>query len=139
MRDCNIKSQQIIPVKLVKIERRIYLHKNSFLDVDIFFFYSYNSFMTLKQTSDNQRIKIFNALADEKRINIIRILSQQDTRPRCSDIGRRLEISKSNGSYHLKILAEANLVHIDKEGVTKYVSLNKETFKQYLPGFLATL
>ncbi|WP_129728288.1 ArsR/SmtB family transcription factor [Ectobacillus funiculus] len=95
--------------------------------------------MTLEQLSDNQRIRIFNALADEKRINIIRILSQQDTRPRCSDIGRRLEISKSNGSYHLKILSEANLVLIEKEGVTKYVSLNKETFKQYLPGFLATL
>ncbi|WP_352523480.1 ArsR/SmtB family transcription factor [Heyndrickxia oleronia] len=109
------------------------------LSIDIFLFYFYNSFMTLEQLSDDQRVRIFNALADEKRINIIRILSQQDTRPRCSDIGRRLEISKSNGSYHLKILSEANLVHIEKEGVTKYVSLNKETFKQYLPGFLATL
>ncbi|RAS78265.1 ArsR/SmtB family transcription factor [Priestia endophytica] len=95
--------------------------------------------MTLEQTNDLQRIKIFNALADEKRINIIRILSQEENRPRCTDIGRNLGISKSNGSYHLKILSDAQLVTIEREGVTKYVSLNTETFKQYLPGFLATL
>jgi ArsR family transcriptional regulator, arsenate/arsenite/antimonite-responsive transcriptional repressor len=95
--------------------------------------------MTLEQINDLQRIKIFNALADEKRINIIRILSQEGNRPRCTDIGRSLGISKSNGSYHLKILSDAQLVTIEREGVTKYVSLNNETFKKYLPGFLATL
>ncbi|MCM3541030.1 ArsR/SmtB family transcription factor [Priestia endophytica] len=95
--------------------------------------------MTLEQINNLQRIKIFNALADEKRINIIRILSQEGNRPRCTDIGRSLGISKSNGSYHLKILSDAQLVTIEREGVTKYVSLNNETFKKYLPGFLATL
>jgi len=39
----------------------------------------------------------------------------------------------------LKILSDAQLVTIKREGVTKYVSLNTEMFKQYLPGFLATL
>ncbi|HDR4897328.1 TPA: winged helix-turn-helix transcriptional regulator [Bacillus cereus] len=95
--------------------------------------------MTLEQINDLQRVKIFNALADEKRINIIRILSQEENCPRCTDIGRRLGISKSNGSYHLKILSDAQLVTIKREGVTKYVSLNNEIFKEYLPGFLATL
>ncbi|MBH0330663.1 ArsR family transcriptional regulator [Brevibacillus brevis] len=95
--------------------------------------------MTLEQTNDLQRVKIFHALADEKRINIIRILSQEENCPRCTDIGRSLGISKSNGSYHLKILSDAQLVTIKQEGVTKYVSLNTEMFKQYLPGFLATL
>ncbi|MCM3118712.1 metalloregulator ArsR/SmtB family transcription factor [Neobacillus sp. MER 74] len=94
--------------------------------------------MTLEQ-NDTQRIKIFNALADEKRIAIIRLLYYGKNRPMCTDIGRSLGVSKSNGSYHLKILSEAELVKIDREGVIKYVSLNEETFTRYLPGFLATL
>ncbi|TCP27091.1 DNA-binding transcriptional ArsR family regulator [Scopulibacillus darangshiensis] len=95
--------------------------------------------MTLKQLDDQQRIKIFNALADEKRIRMIRLLFREYNRPMCSDIGRSLEISKSNGSYHLKILSDAQLVSIEREGVTKYVTLNKEMFDRYLPGFLTTL
>lgn len=95
--------------------------------------------MTLKETNDQQRMKVFNALADEKRIRMIRLLFHENNRLMCLDIGGRLEISKSNSSYHLKILSDAQLVSIEREGVTKYVSLNKETFDQYLPGFLATL
>ncbi|WP_090926682.1 MULTISPECIES: ArsR/SmtB family transcription factor [Salibacterium] len=95
--------------------------------------------MTLKETNDQQRMKVFNALADEKRIRMIRLLFHENNRLMCLDIGGRLEISKSNSSYHLKILSDAQLVSIEREGVTKYVSLNKETFDHYLPGFLATL
>ena len=95
--------------------------------------------MTLKQLNDQQRIKVFNALADEKRICMIRLLFRENNRPMCSDIGRSLGISKSNGSYHLKILSDAQLVSIEREGVTKYVTLNKEMFDRYLPGFLTTL
>ncbi|GGH83150.1 ArsR/SmtB family transcription factor [Pullulanibacillus pueri] len=95
--------------------------------------------MILKQSDDQQRIKVFNALADEKRICMIRLLFREKNRPMCSDIGRSLGISKSNGSYHLKILSDAQLVSIEREGVTKYVTLNKEMFDRYLPGFLTTL
>ncbi|MBF7020985.1 ArsR/SmtB family transcription factor [Staphylococcus kloosii] len=95
--------------------------------------------MTLKQLNDQKRIEIFHALADEKRINMIRILANEKGQHMCTDIGRSLNISKSNGSYHLKILSAAELVLIQREGVTKYVTLNQETFDNYLPGFLATL
>ncbi|ALC84368.1 MULTISPECIES: ArsR/SmtB family transcription factor [Bacillus] len=95
--------------------------------------------MTLKQLDDQQRIKVFNALADEKRIRMIRLLFHENSQHMCTDIGRSLGISKSNGSYHLKILSDAQLVLIEREGVTKYVTLNKEMFDRYLPGFLATL
>ncbi|MGV3465135.1 MAG: ArsR/SmtB family transcription factor [Heyndrickxia sp.] len=95
--------------------------------------------MVLKLLDDQQRIKIFNALADEKRIQMIRLLFHESNRPMCSEIGRSLGISKSNGSYHLKILSDAQLVLIEREGVTKYVTLNKKIFDNYLPGFLATL
>lgn len=95
--------------------------------------------MTLKQLTDQKRIEIFHALGDEKRINMIRILVHEKGKHMCTDIGRSLNISKSNGSYHLKILSAAGLVLIEREGVTKYVTLNKEMFDNYLPGFLATL
>lgn len=95
--------------------------------------------MTLKQLNDQTRIEIFHALSDEKRINMIRLLTHEQGQHMCTDIGRSLNISKSNGSYHLKILSAAGLVLIKREGVTKYVNLNQEIFDNYLPGFLATL
>ncbi len=99
----------------------------------------YHSFMTIKPLNDAERVRIFHALSDEKRIEIIRFLKQSDLPPICGEVGNSLGISKSNGSYHLKLLSESQLVTIKREGVNKYVSLNLETFETYLPGFIATL
>lgn len=70
---------------------------------------------------------------------MIRMLLHENNQPMCTDIRRYLGVSKSNGSYHLKILSDAQLVSIEREGVTKYVTLNREVFDDYLPGFLTTL
>ncbi|WP_229521613.1 ArsR/SmtB family transcription factor [Paenibacillus monticola] len=89
--------------------------------------------------NDAERVRIFQALSDEKRIEIIRFLKKTEQPPICGEVGKSLGISKSNGSYHLKLLSESRLVNIKKEGVQKYVSLNLEIFESYLPGFIATL
>lgn len=95
--------------------------------------------MTLKLLTDAERVRIFQALSDEKRLEIIRFIKKSELPPICGEVGNSLGISKSNGSYHLKLLSESRLVTIRKEGVHKYVSLNLETFESYLPGFIATL
>lgn len=91
----------------------------------------------LKQ--DQYRVKIFKALAEVKRIEIIRYLYHHQGAHSCGEIEVSLNMSKSNRSYHLKILQEAGLINVDRQGLFKLITLNEECFKTYLPGFLASL
>ena len=98
--------------------------------------------MTIEELSNNrdeQRIKIFKALADPIRLNIIRILYQKHDELNCGEIGTLLAISKSAASYHFRTLREAGLTTTRKFGQNKFVKLNQETFNDLLPGFLTSL
>ncbi|RNB80459.1 ArsR family transcriptional regulator [Brevibacillus nitrificans] len=96
--------------------------------------------MTIKLINeDEKRVKIFKALADVKRIEIVRYLYQGKKNSTCGDIGSANGLNKSNTSYHLKILQEADLVDVVREGQCKIITLREETFQQFLPGYLATL
>lgn len=98
--------------------------------------------MTIKQTEirkDEQRIKIFKALADEARLNIVRMLHAQRHEMNCGEIGEHLAINKSTVSYHFKTLREAGLTTTRKVGQNKFVTLNEDVIQALLPGFLDTL
>lgn len=84
-------------------------------------------------------MKIFKALADPTRLEIIRTLHGSAKEMNCGEVGHLCEASKSNTSYHFRTLREAGLINVRKEAQTKYMSINQETFQTYLPGFLATL
>ncbi|MBA1435191.1 ArsR/SmtB family transcription factor, partial [Bombilactobacillus bombi] len=73
---------------------------------------------------DQIRIKIFKALADPIRLDIIRYLKNVDHGVTCSEINQYLKIGKSAGSYHFKVLREAGLTITKKESREKYVKLN---------------
>ncbi|MFB5676143.1 ArsR/SmtB family transcription factor [Paenibacillus terreus] len=94
---------------------------------------------TQKITSDELRVKIFKALADETRLEIIRALYVGKKEMNCGEIGNIRDTSKSNTSYHLRTLKEAKLINVRKDAQAKYTSLDLETFQTYLPGFLDTL
>jgi ArsR family transcriptional regulator, lead/cadmium/zinc/bismuth-responsive transcriptional repressor len=89
--------------------------------------------------SDEQRIKIFKALADQTRIEIIRTLYQNQKEMNCGEVGEQCQASKSNASYHFRTLREAGLIKVQKSSQMKLITLDLETFEQYLPGFLNTL
>lgn len=97
--------------------------------------------MTIKSTNkdDEVRVKIFKALADPIRLQIIRILYQKQDELSCSEIGDLLNMSKSAASYHFKTLREAGLTITRKAGQNKFVRLNEGTFRTILPTFLETL
>ncbi|MBW5470896.1 metalloregulator ArsR/SmtB family transcription factor [Brevibacillus formosus] len=86
-----------------------------------------------------KRIKIFKALADETRLAILKALYHSSNELSCTEVGYTCDTSKSNASYHFKTLREAGLIKVRKEGQTRYMRINKETFDQILPGFLDTL
>lgn len=84
--------------------------------------------------ADQERAKIFKALSEVKRIEIIRYLYQSKTVHSCGDIETSLNMSKSNRSYHLKILQEVNLINMERQGQFRLISVNEQLFCEYLPG-----
>lgn len=88
---------------------------------------------------DERRVKIFKALSDPTRLQIIKLLNCDVSEMNCGDIGLHFSLSKPNSSYHLTTLFDAGLLHSRKDGQTKFVTLNREVFERYLPGFLHTL
>ncbi|MCO4520281.1 Transcriptional regulator, ArsR family [Streptococcus infantarius subsp. infantarius] len=91
--------------------------------------------MTIEQYSnynDEDLIKIFKALADPVRLNILRILSKRESELGCGEVGELLDMSKSAVSYHFKTLREAGLTITRKAGQNKFVRLNHETLEKYL-------
>lgn len=96
--------------------------------------------MTIKQFNpDEKRVKIFKALAEVKRIEILRYLYHDNKKHTCGEIEQSLGMNKSNRSYHLKILLEADLIHVARHGQFKFITIKEDTFSEFLPGFLATL
>ncbi|SFR64621.1 DNA-binding transcriptional regulator, ArsR family [Streptococcus equinus] len=90
--------------------------------------------MTIEQYTnynDEDLIKIFKALADPVRLNILRILSKRESELGCGEIGELLDMSKSAVSYHFKTLREAGLTITRKAGQNKFVRLNHETLEKY--------
>ncbi|ERM20435.1 ArsR family transcriptional regulator [Brevibacillus laterosporus PE36] len=100
----------------------------------LYYFSMYNNLV-----KDKQRIKILKALADETRLQIIRVLFQKEQEAKCGEVGELCHMSKSNASYHFRTLREAGLIHMRNEGQSKFLRINQETFEKYLPTFLETL
>lgn len=97
--------------------------------------------MTIKQLTvdDDKRALAFKALSEKKRIEIARYLQQQPDRNSCGEIARAMGMDKSNVTYHLKIMYDAELIRYVREGQNKKIFLQQDQFQSILPGFLESL
>ena len=78
--------------------------------------------------------KLFKALADETRLNIVRRLAEEGEVCACN-LGC-CDLAQPTVSHHLKVLREAGLVNTDKRGLWVYYSLNREkleVLRSWLP------
>ncbi len=75
-------------------------------------------------TDSRQRAKIFAALADPTRLQIVELLATCNELSG-SEIAERLGISLALFCHHAKTLAEVEVLTKRKEGQTKYHSLNR--------------
>jgi uncharacterized HTH-type transcriptional regulator yceK len=80
--------------------------------------------------------KVFKAVSDPVRLEILRYLIYMDRGITCSEIGSVINISKSAGSYHFRILREAGLTVTRKESREKYVAVNLDTINRYITNFI---
>lgn len=70
------------------------------------------------------RVKVFKALGDQNRLNIIELLQ---TGEKCGcTLLEELNIVQSTLSHHMKLLVESNIVASRKDGKWTYYSLNDE-------------
>ena len=95
--------------------------------------------MDIEITREKKLAELFNALSKPNRIRIIKILRDSDKELTCSQVSQSLQIAPSTVSYHFKALRKSGLTRTRQQAQSKFLSLNKETFQKYLPGFLNSL
>ncbi|MGY3743612.1 ArsR/SmtB family transcription factor [Leuconostoc inhae] len=88
---------------------------------------------------DNDQILVFKALSDPVRLKIIKYLKQLNHEVSCGEVGKAINISKTSGSYHFKLLELAGLINTRREAREKYVTLNEQTFDKYVTNFYKSM
>lgn len=91
------------------------------------------------RSSEDTQIMVFKALSDPVRLQIIQYLKRTNHEVACGEVGAAINISKTSGSYHFKLLQSAGLITARKKAREKYVSLNRQTFDQFVSNFYENL
>ena len=82
----------------------------------------------------NETIKVFKALSDSTRYEIIKMLAK-GRELSCEKINNTFNLSRPAMSNHFKILDNANLISVRKEGTYHFIKLNKTYLEKYIPLF----
>jgi DNA-binding transcriptional ArsR family regulator len=78
------------------------------------------------------------AIADPTRLDMLVLIGETGEYP-CTALERQLPISKSTISYHVKVLTQAGLVKVRREGRYFHYELQREVLDYFAPGLLARL
>lgn len=66
----------------------------------------------------------FKSLADATRIQILTLLARRDTPMSVGEIVAAMEVGQSTVSHHLKILADAGFVLVEKQRTSSFFRIN---------------
>src|SRR5215813_14191031 len=83
-----------------------------------------------KHVDQQQLVKISKALADPTRFSILQAIASAGESC-CGDLAKRFPITQATCSQHLKILAEAGLVTMRREGQFNHYRLVQSTLEAY--------
>lgn len=78
--------------------------------------------------------KVFKALSDETRREILKLLNKQDLS--AGEISNHFDMSKPSISKHLDILRDAELISSEKKGQFVIYSINTSAIQEVLGNFL---
>lgn len=80
----------------------------------------------------------FKALADQKRLQIMNLLTEKGEMCVC-DLAPLMDMKQSKLSYHLKILFDANILTKETKGTWSYYSINQDEVNHLLSKELCCL
>ncbi|HSI66794.1 MAG TPA: metalloregulator ArsR/SmtB family transcription factor [Planococcus sp. (in: firmicutes)] len=86
---------------------------------------------TVEQTAFDVYALKFKALADPKRIEMLKLICQKGSVCVC-DLVDEMKMPQSKLSYHLKILLNAELLTKETKGTWSYYALNQKEMKHLL-------
>mgnify|MGYP000857314879 CR=1 FL=1 len=76
------------------------------------------------ETNYEETSKILKAISDPKRLQVLDIISCQEM---CAcDILDHFDFTQPTLSHHMKVLGEANLINVRKDGLWSHYSINKD-------------
>ena len=81
--------------------------------------------------------KVFKALSDETRREILKLLSKKDMS--AGEISEHFNMSKPSISKHLEILREAEFISSERKGQFIIYSINTSIIQEVLGNFLSLL
>lgn len=84
-----------------------------------------------KHLSDEQMQSISQAIADPRRFAILQQIAGK-TACACSAVRESQDISPATISHHLKELADAGLIDVEREGRTASLTLRRDIWSAYL-------
>jgi ArsR family transcriptional regulator len=84
-----------------------------------------------KHLSDEQMQTIARALADPRRFAILQQIAHQDCTP-CGSLDEQKVLSPATISHHLKELADAGLIDVQREGRCASLTLQRDVWNAYL-------
>ncbi|MEK4876967.1 MULTISPECIES: ArsR/SmtB family transcription factor [Paenibacillus] len=84
------------------------------------------------EQSHYDAVKIFKALGEPTRLNIVKLLSKHKELC-CTELGEHLDFKGSTLSHHLKQLVDCGVLRLSrKEGTYHFYQLNQETLKRHV-------
>ena len=79
---------------------------------------------------------VLHALSDPVRLEIVRVLADQQERP-CSSV--EAKVAKSTLSHHFKVLREAGITFTRANGTHRLVTLRKDDLEERFPGLISSV
>jgi DNA-binding transcriptional ArsR family regulator len=83
----------------------------------------------VKLSQDGLAAEVFKALGDPVRWSIVTQIAAVGELP-CADLERTLPVSKPTISYHTKILQQAGLLSVRKEGRNYFYALRRDVLRE---------
>ncbi len=91
----------------------------------------------MKDDFDKKAVRVFKALGDPNRYSILKLLIEKGELS-CADFDGKTTLSKPAMSHHYRILENAALIDVRKEGLHYYMKANIETLEKFVPSFIET-